>query len=63
MGLELGTGLLLPNSCKVPNIILDEVMRKVSHAEFKVLMTKVSRPQVIRALKALSWILDTYKTK
>lgn len=35
--------LLIPNSCQVPNIILDAVMRKVSHAEFKVLMAIVRK--------------------
>jgi len=32
---------LLLNFCPVPNVILDQIMRKVSHAEFKVLMIVV----------------------
>ena len=34
---------LAPNTCPVPNVILDVVMRKVSHAEFKVLMAIVRK--------------------
>jgi len=34
---------LEPNTCPVPNVILDFVMRKVSHAEFKVLMAIVRK--------------------
>lgn len=33
----------IPNSCQVPNVIFDEIMPKISHAEFKVLMAVVRK--------------------
>ena len=35
--------LLIPNTCQVPNVIFDQVMPKVSHATFKVLMAIVRK--------------------
>jgi phage replication O-like protein O len=34
---------MIPNTCQVPNVILDQVMPQSSHAEFKVVMAVVRK--------------------